>query len=586
MSDSLATSSDEPDLAQAAIRAEGRQTQHDTQGSHSGDDPVVNEVAAADSDGAGSDAAGDGVDVTPPERPSKQDGAPVSRRVRLLPPPPVAESSSSPPAISDDDISPPDMPRWRRFVLGRSSISFNASFLFHLGLLFALALMIEADKPTGLFDGLVGDISVPIPLDSRDDDPAQPDPSEQFSLLHGMAAADSVDVVEIDITHPGDTSREKSGAQTEAVTSQSLTPADMMLRTPTAVGRGGLDGRGPQTRANLVQSGGGTRQSERAVEMGLRWLVVHQRDDGSWNFDHTKSRCKGLCRNPGKESSTTAATGLALLPFLGAGYTHADGPYQEDVKRGLYYLKQKAMMTEHGFDLQEGTMYAQGIATIALCEAYGMTKDETLRPFAQKAIDYIVFAQDPKGGGWRYRPHEPGDTTVTGWQLMALKSGYMAGLTIPSPTIHMAQRFLTSVQSYDGAQYGYMDPRPRKTTTAIGLLMRMYAGWPRTSFALNRGVEFLSDWGPTEDNLYHNYYATQVLRHWEGPLWDRWNEEVREHLIATQATAGHESGSWYFAGGYGDQGGRLYNTAMAVMILEVYYRYMPLYRESTVETGF
>ena len=82
-----------------------------------------------------------------------------------------------------------------------------------------------------------------------------------------------------------------------------------------------------------------------------------------------------MCRNSGSEPSTTAATGLALLPFLGAGYTHLQGEHQDVVKKGVYYLKTRARVTPHGIDLCDGgTMYAHGIATLAMCEAYGMTR--------------------------------------------------------------------------------------------------------------------------------------------------------------------------------------------------------------------
>ena len=231
-------------------------------------------------------------------------------------------------------------------------------------------------------------------------------------------------------------------------------------------------------------------------------------------------------------------------------------------------------------------MYAQGLSAIALCEAYGMTQDPALKDLAQGALRFIVYAQDPKGGGWRYAPGQPGDTTVTGWQLMALKSGQMARLEVPAPTLYLAQRFLGSVQSEDGARYGYMTPQPRNSTTAIGLLCRMYTGWQRDHPGLQKGVAYLSQWGPSEDNMYHNYYATQVLHHWGGSDWEKWNRKMRDYLIATQATNSHEAGSWYFSGGQGQVGGRLYNTAMAVMTLEVYYRYMPLYREDAVAGDF
>ena len=332
----------------------------------------------------------------------------------------------------------------------------------------------------------------------------------------------------------------------------------------------------------LAGQHGGSGDSERAVERGLRWITAHQLDDGSWNFDHNKSSCRGQCGNPGNVPSTTGATAIALLPLLGAGYTHAEGEYQDVVRRGLYYLSKRAVLTPYGADLQEGTMYAQGLATIALCEAYAMTGDMALKGLAQSAIDFIVFAQDKKGGGWRYAPGQPGDTTVTGWQLMALKSGQMARLDVPSPTIFLAQRFLQSVASQGGAKYGYLTNAPRKTTTAVGLLCRMYTGWRPSNPALQRGVLYLSEWGPSEEGLYYDYYATQVMHHWGGQQWERWNLTMRDSLIATQAVAGHEAGSWYFSGAHGQSGGRLYCTSMAVMTLEVYYRYMPLYSRASI----
>ena len=119
-------------------------------------------------------------------------------------------------------------------------------------------------------------------------------------------------------------------------------------------------------------------------------------------------------------TSTTGATGLALLAFLGAGYTHKDGPYQSEVEKGLYYLTSQMQLSDDGGDLGEGVgyaMYPHAIATLALCEAYAMTGDETLKFPAQFAVDFIVHAQH-EAGGWRYHPRDPGDTTVTGWQVI------------------------------------------------------------------------------------------------------------------------------------------------------------------------
>ena len=133
-------------------------------------------------------------------------------------------------------------------------------------------------------------------------------------------------------------------------------------------------------KAKLIGSGpgGGTPESQDAVEMSLAWLAAHQWQDGGWRLDLTDGPCDGQCRNSGKVATSTGATGLALLPFLGAGHTHLSGDYRDVVHNGLYYLKKRMIKTPHGADLQEGTMYAQGIATIALCEAYAMTQDAVL----------------------------------------------------------------------------------------------------------------------------------------------------------------------------------------------------------------
>ena len=142
---------------------------------------------------------------------------------------------------------------------------------------------------------------------------------------------------------------------------------------------GGLNGRQASARAKLASKRGGSQASELAVERGLRWLVNHQQDDGSWRLDFRRGPCQGRCRHPGTKESTTAATGLALMALLGAGYTHQAGPYQDQVRAGLEYLMNRMRTTYFGGNLAEGSMYAQGIATIALAEAYAMTRDPNLR---------------------------------------------------------------------------------------------------------------------------------------------------------------------------------------------------------------
>src|SRR5207253_902634 len=147
-----------------------------------------------------------------------------------------------------------------------------------------------------------------------------------------------------------------------------------------------------------------------------------QSGNGLWSFDnyhrHNGKDCG--CRvgiEEEVEPNDTAATALGLLPFLGAGHTHLKPtPYRETVFNGLEALRRR--MDKQGYF--GGTMYGHGLATLAFTEAYSLTKDPKLRETAQRAVDFIAIAQNDRTGGWRYQPRTIGDTSVVGWQVMAL----------------------------------------------------------------------------------------------------------------------------------------------------------------------
>ncbi len=358
---------------------------------------------------------------------------------------------------------------------------------------------------------------------------------------------------------------------------------------------GGVAGRG--VRREHAIGLGATKGSEEAVDRALKWLAAHQNDDGSWSFDLHSGRCRGRCTHSGSGSrAKNGATALALLPFLGAGHSQDSGKYRDKVARGLSYLLSR-QASNGSFHEPQGTMYSHGLASLALCEAVAMADmvrdssktrrlNQKLRPAAQEAINFIIQSQH-RQGGWRYEPGQRGDLSVVGWQAMALQSGRLGGLRVPEKTFHSVTRFLNSVSSdHYGSTYGYLNATPRPGTTAIGLLCRMYLGWDKTHPGIANGAEYLGQTGPSSNNVYFDYYATQVMHHYQGPLWERWNSILRKHLVRTQVKRGHESGSWFFEDDFGSGiGGRLYITAMSAMTLEVYYRHMAIYSQNAVAVG-
>jgi hypothetical protein len=171
---------------------------------------------------------------------------------------------------------------------------------------------------------------------------------------------------------------------------------------------------------------------------------------------------------------------------------------------------------------------------------------------------------------------------------MALVSGHNAKIRVPRNVFSGATSFLNRVQldTDKYTYYGYIEPQKKVSTSAVGLLCRMYLGWDHKTSGLQKGVQLLADTGPSKNDEYYNYYATQVMHHWGGEAWTAWNNIMREQLIATQIKEGVSEGSWTPRGGHGAAAGRLYCTCLNVMTLEVYYRHLPLYQRNAVKGDF
>ena len=172
-------------------------------------------------------------------------------------------------------------------------------------------------------------------------------------------------------------------------------------------------------------------------------------------------------------------------------------------------------------------MYTHAIAATALCETLAMMKHEMkefvgqedqrannrqriamirqIEPAAQASINFIINAQSKKDGSWGYSPGTDGDTSILGWQMMALKSAVHADVAVNPLTIRGANAFLNSVQGENG-MYGYRSTMDLKdSTTAIGLVCRMLSGMSREEPGLKMAVEALSAKGPAPNGSHFGF---------------------------------------------------------------------------------
>ena len=359
-------------------------------------------------------------------------------------------------------------------------------------------------------------------------------------------------------------------------------------------------------RSALARRAGASNASEEAVERALLWLSRHQDADGRW--DGAPRRSIATARSSTATISTTprtaprrrllrrvlllggrhgGSTGLSLLAYLGAGYTHLDGQYAETVANGLEFLRrqQKPDGDLRGRSQAVG-MYCHAMATLALCEAYALTADPKLRAPVERAIDFLEKSRAQDRLAWRYAPGSPvGDTSILGWVVMCLKSAQEVGIPIRADVRQGALTWLGKVASGPSSGLAKYQPQEKvtPTMTAEAWVCRQFLGVGGPGNSSREAAEYLLRNGSERErqqfNLYYLYYGTLAMYQHGGDAWARWNLKTRDTILRRQRPSGHAAGSWDpDESQYGTHGGRIYCTAaLATLSLEVYYRYLRLY---------
>jgi hypothetical protein len=367
-------------------------------------------------------------------------------------------------------------------------------------------------------------------------------------------------------------------------------------------------------RRNLVARGGGSQGpggTEAAVTQGLRWLARHQGPAGNWSCAAFEEQCPGAkCAGEGNKEYDAGCTGLALLAFLGSGYSRLTKETYVDpctgntvcwgdvIRNGINWLR--IHQTEEGcFGEPRGpkSMVNHALAALAMAEAYGMTDTMAYKDSAQKGIDYILAAQNPDRA-WRYTPRcGDNDTSVTSWCVLALKIADNDGLNVRRSAFLGARRWLDDVTDEKDFKAGYMakgtgknfvegrneDWAGHESMTAAGMFSRILIERSRQHPSIEGGAALLladlPDAASKKVDYYYWYLGTLALFQYDGPAgkcWTKWNGAMKDALLPLQREKkdGCASGSWDpDIDRWGFDGGRVYATALNVLTLETYYRY-------------
>lgn len=358
-----------------------------------------------------------------------------------------------------------------------------------------------------------------------------------------------------------------------------------------------------------------TPETESCVEKGLRWLELQQHPMGSWDGNE-----KGFGGVIGCEP---AYTGLSLLALVGAGYNGASGKYRETIRRATEFLA-ATQFYDGGFPVTGGGdsswifAYLIGMGIWGITESYGLSGDETFAAPAQWGIDYLVRVQTP-GAGWRYGPrYYQSDTSCTSWVLMTTKMADLIGLDVAQRSWDGIDDWLERCafditgeeeipkdlatdydyevgsrrhyQAFTGylALSGAEKTALQKTSmTAVGMVCRFFMGWKRSHPFLIGSGNYLKGCLPRwmvglEKGMaiawyhYYWYYGTLAMHQMGGSYWKAWNRKIKKMYPAKQRRSPEKlAGSWD-PGTAVLNGGRLFSTAMSILVLETYYRFSPL----------
>lgn len=324
--------------------------------------------------------------------------------------------------------------------------------------------------------------------------------------------------------------------------------------------------------------GGPSTASEGALRSGLDWLARHQSGSGGW--DEPGRGC-GARRCQVASDGQVAHTALALLCFLCADHgPEKAGRYQALVKRAIAWLADR--VDRHGQFDGAFQGYHQGIGTLALAEALARQRTPELERVVARAAKCLEDAQHP-AGGWRYRPREAADTSVTSWVALGLKSAEHAGVPVDPSTWRTLERYVDAVSYQDGTT-GYLAGNSGTIAMgASGFFMRLMLGedpkTPRNRAAtklLERFGRSLRDDGGWD--MYAVYYTALAMYQVGGEPWRELNPRIRDGLVAAQRTQGCERGAWVWSG-------HLLGTTFSMLTLETYYRYLPVHGDGDDAEG-
>jgi hypothetical protein len=342
------------------------------------------------------------------------------------------------------------------------------------------------------------------------------------------------------------------------------------------------------------------KQVDESVQRALIFLASQQAPDGSF---------------PTLGHAQPAVTSLCVLSFMAHGHMPGEGEFGDRLEKATNFIigcqKRNGLIMLEGPDTAEITRdvehlqsvagaYNHAISSLTLAEMYGMRpekKSSAIQAVIEKSVKASLTMQRwPKDfpydrGGWRYihdYDQTDSDLSVTGWELMFLRSARNAGFNVPQQTIDDAVNY---VRRTFVPQYGTFDYRIRRSDTrsrgmtGAGILALGHAGFHNSKEAQSAGKELLeysfeiyndNQPFPTRDRYHYSLFmCCQGTYQLGNPYWEQFFPRTTKVVLRHQ----FPDGSWDAESFHRDRRyGNAYTTAMVILALGAPNQFLPIFQ--------
>ncbi len=287
----------------------------------------------------------------------------------------------------------------------------------------------------------------------------------------------------------------------------------------------------------------GCARCEKVIEESLKYIASKQRGDGGYDARYSAT------------NGEVVMTSLVCLALLASGSTQTEGPYAENLRKGVDFVSKncgKAATAEELAGFPPGnwnqTNWGYAYTAIFLCQVYQIAPSDGLKAKLEETMAAIERGQEASGG-WAHGPGGPNalkyvELQIAGnWCLCALGALKKAGFKVPQKTVDRGVAYAVSASPGDGGigyRAGQRNGEPGRTSGCLWgfslLGLQKHPFFPKMSSFFKGSLDKI----PTSHISPVMHFTTSALActHLGSASWKPFNEVFRLEMLSSRCLDG------------------------------------------------